>query len=470
MTILKMSFLASVLILVIIVIRLTMIRWLPKKTFSILWSVALCRLLIPFFASSKLSILSSVNIVKNGLLNTNVHLKSTCSDSVNIISYFMPGVILPEDAVQDIVEKGVQSIKILWIIGFCACSIFFLKSHLGCLKKYKMSLPVEDLWIDKWRQEHCLRRKIQIRQSDRINSALTYGLFKPIVLLPKNTNWTNKTQLSYILTHEYAHIKSFDVILKWFLAFSLCVHWFNPLVWLMYILANRDIELSCDETVIWSLGETEKYSYALTLIELEEQKSRFIPFANHFSKNPIEERMVCIMKIRRKSFWGMFAAFLIVISTTVACTTEPFSETHENIDFAMETDTFDEEDDFSKMETENVSVALVESKRIINLVNGTASEHDVLNGELILYKEQGKIWSLKRGESVNIDITIETYIRDGQTVVIGYIVDNCYADIFSGKIKQNKSVEFIAPKDGDYAFYLIGASSDRIHIKSISAS
>lgn len=173
-------------------------------------------------------------------------------------------------------------------------------------------------------------------QSDKITTALTYGLFKPVVLLPKTTDWTNETQLQYILTHEYAHIQEIDILLKWLLAIAVCVHWFNPFVWTMYLLANRDIELSCDETVVWTLGETVRYSYALTLIELEEKKSSFTPFANRFCKNSIEERMVSIMKTRRVSFIGILSAVAIIISTFIVFATNPVSEAARTVQFTSQ--------------------------------------------------------------------------------------------------------------------------------------
>lgn len=91
----------------------------------------------------------------------------------------------------------------------------------------------------------------QIRQSDRIRAPLTYGVFSPVILVPKETNWTDETQLKYILT------------------VAVCLHWFNPFVWVMYVLANRDIELSCDEMVVGIFGETMKSDYALTLTSLQ---------------------------------------------------------------------------------------------------------------------------------------------------------------------------------------------------------
>lgn len=241
----------------------------------------------------------------------------------------------------------------------------------------------------------------------------------------------------------------------------------------MYILANRDIELSCDETVVWTLGETVRYSYALTLIELEEKKSSFTPFANRFSKNPIEERMVLIMKTRRVSFIGILSAFAIIISTSIAFTTDSVSEASGTVRFTSQDTTpegIETPNNFMETRTANCSVDFVKSEEVINLKNGTASEHDAENGKMILYKDQNETWSLKQGETICIDVNIEDVFKDGQTAVIGYVIDNSYTDIFSGKITHNESVEFVAPKEGNYAFYFIGASSDTIYIHSLSIS
>ncbi len=97
------------------------------------------------------------------------------------------------------------------------------------------------------------------------------------MLLPKTTDWTDEARLRYILTHEFVHIRRFDVLTKLLLVSALCIHWFNPFVWAMYVLFNRDIELSCDETVVRTFGDTIKSAYALTLIGLEEKKSRLTP-------------------------------------------------------------------------------------------------------------------------------------------------------------------------------------------------
>lgn len=140
-----------------------------------------------------------------------------------------------------------------------------------------------------------------IQQSDRIKAPLTYGVFRPVVLLPKTTDWTNETKLQYILTHEFTHIRRFDALTKLVLAVALCVHGFNPFIWVMYVLANRDIELACDETVVRIFEETMKSAYASMLVCMEETKSGLTPLVNNFKKNAIEERIVSIMKIKKYS-------------------------------------------------------------------------------------------------------------------------------------------------------------------------
>lgn len=468
MTILKMSFLASILIFVITLIRITMLQWLPKKTFPILWSVVLYRLLVPFFISSKFSIYTLINVLKNTIINTTAFLE--VSIDRNAVSGTASD-ITSAAALTNAVGMNILPVRVLWIIGMCVCALFFLISHFRGLMDYKTSLPVENVLIEKWKQEHFIRRTVDIRQSDKITTALTYGLFKPVVLLPKTTDWTNETQLQYILTHEYAHIQEFDILLKWLLAIAVCVHWFNPFVWIMYLLANRDIELSCDETVVWTLGETVRYSYALTLIELEEKKSSFTPFTNRFCKNFIEERMVSIMKTRRVSFIGILSAFAIIISTFIVFATNPVSEAARTVQFTSQEITpegIEAPNNFNETRTANCPVDFVKSEEVIPMVNGTASEHDAENGQMVLYRDQNKTWSLKQGETICIDVTIEKVFKDGQTAVIGYAIDNSYTDIFNGKITHNKTIEFAAPKEGNYTFYLIGASSDTIHIQSLS--
>ena len=103
----------------------------------------------------------------------------------------------------------------------------------------------------------------------RISSPLTFGVLRPVILVPKKTDWTDETALRYVLEHEFVHIQRFDVLSKLLLIAAVCVHWFNPLVWVMYVLANRDLELSCDETVLRRFGGDVRAAYARVLIRME---------------------------------------------------------------------------------------------------------------------------------------------------------------------------------------------------------
>ena len=103
----------------------------------------------------------------------------------------------------------------------------------------------------------------------RISSPLTFGGLRPVILVPKKTDWTDETALRYVLEHEFVHIQRFDVLSKLLLIAAVCVHRFNPLGWVMYVLANRDLELSCDETVLRRFGGDIRAAYARVLIRME---------------------------------------------------------------------------------------------------------------------------------------------------------------------------------------------------------
>lgn len=325
---LEMSISGAIMIIAVIVIRSLTINRLFKKTFLALWGIVLLRLTVPFSFPSAFSVYSiivkAVPLFKrfdNGQVVNNLPISS---DIPSAITPTVPPInTVPFDnQLSEQIAVGVSPYLIAWIIGFTLCGLFFVVSYFKCRLEFRESLPVNNDFLAKWKAENRIKRNIDIRQSSHISAPLTYGIFKPVILLPKEIDWDN-TQFTYILAHELVHIKRFDVAIKLILTIVVCVHWFNPLVWVMYILSNRDIELSCDETVVCSFGNTTKSVYAMTLISMEEQKSRLFPFVNSFSKNAFEERITAIMKMKKISMVSMVLAVILVVTTGTVFATSP---------------------------------------------------------------------------------------------------------------------------------------------------
>jgi|GEM_PF-562927 len=325
MNILSISLSTSLLILAVVATRAVFIHRLPKKTFLALWALALSRLLLPLSIPSRLNIHNIVVEVLQAALPKEAALPAISPLTDMIVQYFEPNPFLAPaltnimpDVIGGNINNALNVIQampwyiVLWLAGIIIFVLFFLITHLRCRSVYRTALPVDNLFVRQWLEAHPLKRKIRVKLSDKIAAPLAYSVFWPVILMPKDTDWQDEDRLAYILTHEYVHIKRFDAVWKWILAAAVSIHWFNPLMWLMYVLANRDLELSCDETVLRKCGESAKSSYALTLISLAEKRKRLAPLVNNFSKNSVEERIVSIMKMKKTTKFGLLAAMFAV--------------------------------------------------------------------------------------------------------------------------------------------------------------
>lgn len=320
-TVLRMSIQASVLILAVIALRLILLNILPKRTFPVLWGISVLKLLVPFSVNSGISIF--------------ILLEKFRSAASPEFTEIIPASNFPQLSQTSTEISGHGSILsplfTIWLLGLIVCSLFFFYTHFKCRRIYNESVPVDNEYLASWHQDHRSLRNIEIRQSDRICTPLTYGIMAPVILLPKSMDFSDSKTLGYVLCHEYSHIKNFDILLKLFLAASLCVHWFNPFVWLMYYFSSRDIELACDESVICKLGTETRSGYAMALILLEEQKADIPAIYSSFSRSPIEERIGAIMKSKKLTATAFaLSAILIIGTTTVFATSKEDTSTAYN--------------------------------------------------------------------------------------------------------------------------------------------
>lgn len=352
MSLLQMSIAGAVMILAIVVIRALAVNRLPKKTFLALWGVVLLRLFISFSLPSVVSIYSlmgwqrtSAGITENGAGGG------------------FAGLFLGNEATRIAQESasalplGISIWKIIWIAGMLICALVFFTAYIRCFREFQMSLPVDNDMSQSWLKEHKLRRTISIRQSDRISSPLTFGVLHPVILMPKKTDWENEDELKYVLEHEFVHIKRFDILSKLALIAAVCLHWFNPFVWIMYVLANRDIELCCDETVVCHFGRETRASYARVLISMEETKSGFVPLCSHFSKNAIEERITAIMKTKKTTIISLVVALVLVVGiVAIFATSAQKEETSNNATTANAVESGDAMEPDAEYASEGISL------------------------------------------------------------------------------------------------------------------
>lgn len=317
---------AAVMILAVVVLRVRFRRRTPQRVYCLLWDLVLLRLLVPVPVPSPWSIRALAALWPSPVPDAGA---LAAGDAAQVV--LTEEAAVRGDMVLTAVQMGGSSrlpelLPLLWLAGAALCAGWLLWGHLQSRSLYAMSLPVEDGFIRFWQDRHPLRRFVQVRRSDRIAAPLTYGVLQPVVLLPGSMDLSDRESLLYVLEHEYTHIRRFDTLRKCLLAAGLCLHWFNPLVWLMYVLANRDIELACDEAVVRSGAD--RRGYALALLRLEEERGGASLSGSHFSGHALEERIEAIMKHKNVSIAALLAVLVIMsVTTTVFATSAPEENT-----------------------------------------------------------------------------------------------------------------------------------------------
>ena len=363
MSIFELSVTGAVLILAVILFRAVGKKRLPMRTFTVLWHVALLRLFLPVKLPSPISAASIGRKLIRSLAETFFRTDNAGAADVPAYpafsgvsggSFFYESGFTDAYSVTDALsapnaaEEFVSSARfapdwrlIVWIAGAVLCLSVFSVYYVRALKRFRQSLPLESDFARDWLVSHAPRRKIEVRASDRIGSPLTYGVLRPVILLPSDTDLSDTKRLEFILAHELTHIRHFDSLTKVLLALAVSLHWFNPAVWVLYLFFNRDMELACDEAVVRMFGEDTRRDYALMLLELVEKKNPPPLPANGFGQVAIRERIGAIMKVRRITWAASLAAVIAVCGITAVFATTAAQEKPEEPEVPEQTEQTD---------------------------------------------------------------------------------------------------------------------------------
>lgn len=299
----------GIVVLCIVAARKMFLYRLPGSTWLFLWKILILRLLFPFTFELQFTNIDMDRNIANFLqLQEKIELSS---EKVLLLSVD-------------------QVMHIIWLIGVVIVAGLFVGSHLMQRRLYCMALPVKGVYFEKWKEVHSLKRKVDIKESDRIARPLTYGVIRPIILLPAHRN-IEEDRLTFVLELEFIHIKQMDVLLKWILVLVCSVYWYNPLIWVMYFGVNRDMELACDERLLRHQGQEYRKKYLQVLVNWEEKKAESGILCSSFCKYPMEERIKVMVKTGKEKSNHFMTAWMLVclvailsIGTTVRAETPSF--------------------------------------------------------------------------------------------------------------------------------------------------
>lgn len=327
-----MSISASVLIVVVIIIRVLLIHRLPKRMFTYLWAVVTLRLVVPFYISVPISIAET----------------EKQNEFTQIVLPAFKQIAHSGEMFEAVTPKAVPILFVVWLFGAVLLAVFFILAYLIAKRRYRLISSVQNKRALEVIKASGIKRKINLMVCNSVSAPLTYGIFRPVILCPENMFDCENFKLEYALLHEIYHIKYFDVLFKLVMTAAVCVHWFNPLVWIMYAFANRDIELACDEAVIKKCPEAIK-DYALTLISIKEKQS-FTPMLSGLCKNSVTERVEAIMKRKNISLAGTVAAVCISLFALAGCASNLELNVKSDLPTPKPTTTVQNSDDVKSLE------------------------------------------------------------------------------------------------------------------------
>ena len=313
MSILQLSVNGSVLILAVVLLRILLKSRLPRTVFSALWGMSAIRLLLPVRLESPVSIwrIASPSIPS-----------MVAVAGQNTVQHTLPPLVQNQPETAPLLVQKPSWIAVVWLAGTVLMTVYFAVGYFRSLCRFQKAVPVDctslrTVFSNAW------EKRIRVRMIQDERTPLTYGILRPVILLPTHI-MEKQESISYILLHEFTHIRRLDCLSKLLLTAALCLYWWNPLVWIMVHLANTDMEVACDEAVLQRLGESLRKHYAAMLVELESQRVSPSPLYSCFGKNATKERIRAMMKSKRMTRFSLILSAILAVATiTVFATQAP---------------------------------------------------------------------------------------------------------------------------------------------------
>ena len=305
--ILNISITASWLILVVIGLRL-LLKKAPKWVNVALWGIVALRLLMPFSIESSLSLVPSVETVSDQLLQAEPAY-SHGQAQLDIITNPNYGseVTMDLDDSMDSFQWSMVKMSLVWYAGIAAMSLYTLISFFILRRKLRTAIILRD----------------NLYQCETVSSPFVLGILKPKIYLPYGMDDQN---FSHVIAHELAHICRKDHWWKPLGFLLLSIHWFNPLMWIAYILLCRDIELACDEKVIAELGNEQRADYTQALVACAVNRRMIAACPLAFGEVGVKDRVRSIMNYRKPTFWIILLAVIVCVIVAVCFLTNPVAE------------------------------------------------------------------------------------------------------------------------------------------------
>lgn len=301
-----MSLTASYVILFVLACRL-LLKKVPKIFSYSLWAVVLFRLICPFSFSSAFSFLKIPSSYSNKIeyIPSSVKLISQPEVSTGINDVTSSINTSPLSLTTHTGNNSICGIlSTIWVLGFISLIVYSILSYLILKHKVCTAILIKD----------------NVFQCENISSPFVLGLIKPKIYLPTALK---ETEQNYILKHEQIHIKRFDYLIKPTAFLALCLHWFNPLVWISFMLMSKDMEMSCDERVLKELGTQIKKDYSTSLLSLSVNKNTIKGSPLAFGENNTKTRIKNILNYKKPVFWVIAASIIAVIFIAIGLITNP---------------------------------------------------------------------------------------------------------------------------------------------------
>ncbi|MBR4933166.1 MAG: hypothetical protein IKZ03_01795, partial [Clostridia bacterium] len=308
--ILNMSISASFVCAAVVVARL-MLRRAPRWIMLLLWLAVAVRLVCPIVFESEVSIMPMADTVPQniGVADTPA-IHSGIEPLNNAVNPLLQTDTLAPDPTNSTNPMQIATFiaSIVWVAGICLMFLYTLISYIRLKLRVRESIPANG--------------EKRVRLCDSITSPFILGFVRPVIYLPSNID---ESDADHVLAHERCHIKRLDFIWKPLGFMLLSLHWFNPFMWMAYVLLCRDIESACDEAVLKSRGSEIKADYATALINCSVSRKSIAACPLAFGETGLKTRVRNVLSYKKPTVWLIAAGLIVCAAVGIFLLTDPAS-------------------------------------------------------------------------------------------------------------------------------------------------